>query len=276
MKRRPWPLIVLAVIHLMAPIGNILVNSLLMDVSPWIYFQALLLPENWYHAFVFFGIPIFSAALIYACKKWSYYAYIAVMAVPFIYSFMSWFEAPSAATGSALIVFYLINIAIVGYFMIPSVRVVYFDPKLRWWETKPRYSTDFQAKIFAGDRTIVGQVKNISEGGLFVEVSADVPMNESFRIQFHMGQQDYIFNCKAVYNRRATPTGFGFKMDLDAAAIDQILNLIARLKDEGSVVSGRVPGPEESFGYWLKSLSRRKDGWIPQARPAPAHKTGSE
>lgn len=265
MKRRPWPLIILAGIHLLTPIGNILVNSFLMKVSPISYAKALLHPNNIWHAVVFFGVPVAAAALIYACRKWAYWTYIGLMSVPFIYSFVSWTESPNLATGIALVCFYLINIAIVGYFVLPGVRVVYFNPALRWWETKPRYTTDFQAKIFLGEDNHSGQVKNISQGGLFIEGDFKVPLNENLRVQFQFAEQEYIAGGKAVYYRSMNPAGYGLRFDLDLAGEDQIANLIARLKVEGVLHSSHVPGPEESFSHWLKNIFKSKQAWIPAA-----------
>ena len=55
------------------------------------------------------------------------------------------------------------------------------------------------------------------------------------------------------------------KLKLDSAAEDQLLNLLARLKDDGAQVSARAPGPEDSFIYWFKMLFKTKSAWLPQA-----------
>lgn len=272
MKRRPWPLVVLALIHLLTPVGNILINSVLMKVSPFYYAKALLAPGNLVHALVFFGVPILASGLIFACRRWTYWAYIVLMSVPFVYSFLSWSESPSLATGLILALFYLVNIAIVGYFSLPGVRVVYFNPALRWWETKPRYSTDFKAQMIVGDAQCDGHVKNISLGGLFIETLGEAPLNEFAKIRFHFAEQDYVVNCKPVFRRQMEPKGYGVKFELDATAADQIANLIARLKVEGVLHSSHVPGPEESFQYWLKNLLKSRQAWIPAAGQTAARK----
>ena len=191
MKRKPWPLIVLALIHFLAPIGNIIINSYLMESNPVDYLRALLHPSNIVHATIFFGIPIFSSMLIYICKKWSYYLYVGVMSVPFIYSFFSWTNMPGLSTGFILILFYVINIMIVGYFLLPTVRRVYFDPRLRWWETRPRYLADYQATILIAGQSYPGQVKNISQSGIFVESESEFDVDQNLSITFKVADEKF-------------------------------------------------------------------------------------
>lgn len=265
MKTKPWPLIILAIAHLLAPFGNLIINALMNNVTPWTYFLALIHPKNLVHGLIFFLIPIVSAGLIYACKKWTYWAYLALMTVPFVYSFFSWRAVPSITTGLVLCTFYVINSLIVGYFVLPAVRRVYFDSRLRWWETKPRYGTDYQALVTAEAVSAKGQIKNISGGGIFLATKALIPENVDLKLEFRGAGEDLKLVGHAIYHRSVDPIGYGIKFDLDAPTEDLVLNLIARLKDEGAFIVSRAPGPEDSFFYWVKSLLQTREAWIPQA-----------
>lgn len=264
MKQRPWPLLTLALAHLLTPVGNILVNSWLLEVNIKNYVEILLLPQNIGHAFVFFIVPIVSAVLIFIFRKWSYYAYICVMMIPFFYSLNSWLEQPKVATGIALILFYAVNIVIVRYFMHSAVRKVYFDARLRWWETKPRYLTDFVGHLMIQGQELTGQVKNISDGGLYLECESQIPLNEMFDLKFKFGEEEYKLAGSAVYKRTSAPAGYGLKLQLNSEMKTQLQKLLKHLEAEGSLVAGRVPGPEDSFAFWFKSLSHSSSAWVPQ------------
>ena len=138
MKRRPWPIILLAIFHVIAPLGNILVNSYLAKVSLSVYLQVLTAPENLKTLLVFVLVPLAGAVLIYICKKWSYILYIVLMTIPFGYSLLSYLKNATFGMTVALVVFYFVNMLVIGYFLLPAVRRLYFDPRMRWWETKPR------------------------------------------------------------------------------------------------------------------------------------------
>ena len=180
MKRKPWPLIVLALLHLFAPFGNIIANSIFANVSISVYIRALFHPDELVRTLIFLCIPIFGGILIYICKKWSYYLYLVLMIFPFFYSYLSWQSQPSTELGVYLIAFYVINLLVVGYFILPQVRQVYFDPRLRWWETKPRFKAEFETAFTWVDQKGTGEIKNLSEGGLFIET--DLKMNTLGRI----------------------------------------------------------------------------------------------
>jgi len=55
------------------------------------------------------------------------------------------------------------------YFINPRIKRLYFDPKLQWWRTKKRYETHGPAIIQCGTKTHYPTLKNISEGGCFLE-----------------------------------------------------------------------------------------------------------
>ena len=184
MKHRPWAIIILALFHVVAPIGNILVNAWLAKVSFGYYLQALMAPENRVTLLIFIVVPLLGAVLIYICKKWSYLAYFALMTIPFGYSLFSYFKNATLAMTVALVLFYIINMLVIGYFLSPSVRRLYFDPRMRWWETKPRYKADFQSQVeFNGQQHWV-EIKNISVGGAFLETASDFPEGTLLKIFF--------------------------------------------------------------------------------------------
>lgn len=265
MKRRPWPLVLLALIHLMAPIGNIIVNSFLMNVTPLVYLKALLQPENLFHATIFLLIPTSCAVCIYAFKKWSYQAYIALMAVPFIYSFWSWQRRPTTDSLIILCLFYAVNVMIVGYFLLPNIRSIYFNPRLRWWETKPRYAADFQSLIKQTDIQAQGLIKNISIGGFFVESVDKLSIDQEVLVTFTSSEKKYEVHAIPVFHRSTAPVGYGFRVSDEEAHRSELKKLVNQLKNDGIVVGARAPGPEDTFAYWLKSLFT-KSAWIPDIK----------
>ncbi|MFN8792497.1 MAG: hypothetical protein ACK5Y2_13665 [Bdellovibrionales bacterium] len=105
MRKRPWPIVILAVLHALAPIGNILFNAWLSGFTLAIFWKALWLPENRETLFVFTAIPILGAIMIYLCKKWSYYLYIGLMIFPFYFSFREYLERSTPLAAAALVLF---------------------------------------------------------------------------------------------------------------------------------------------------------------------------
>ncbi len=66
-----------------------------------------------------------------------------------------------------------------AYFINPRVRHLYFDPKLRWWRTKPRYETHLPCIVIKDSNDHYPVLMNISAGGCFLETPHVFEVNES-------------------------------------------------------------------------------------------------
>lgn len=69
-----------------------------------------------------------------------------------------------------------------GYFITPRVRHLYFDPKMRWWRTKPRFETHLPMMTESGGKWDYPVIKNISEGGCFIETPHLYGMKQHFQM----------------------------------------------------------------------------------------------
>jgi hypothetical protein len=69
-----------------------------------------------------------------------------------------------------------------GYFINPRVRHLYFDPKLRWWRTKPRYETHIPFIMNHRQDWEYPILRNISEGGCFIETPHLLEINSTLDI----------------------------------------------------------------------------------------------
>lgn len=264
MKTKPWPLIVIAILHLLSPVGNIIVNSYLANVSINRYIQALFSEDELFRTAIFLLIPILGGALIYQCKRWSYNLYLIIMTIPFIYSYLSWESKPTLQLGVFLGLAYLVNLFVVGYFILPQVRKVYFDPRLRWWETKPRFSTEFSSVIKWMDESFNGNIKNISEGGLFIETNKKINTNARIFLEcekFGFNLFGEVMYCKPLNNNY----GYGISLNLKDDELKNLKQVLNSLSANGSLSSSRAPNKEDSFRYWLTNLILNKKGFLPQS-----------
>jgi hypothetical protein len=265
MKRKPWPLVILAILHFLAPVGNIIVNSLYINVSISTYIHALYLSDEWIKTLIFLLAPILGGILIYICKRWSYYLYLSLMVVPCVYGYFFWLRQPSFELALYLILAYLINLTMVVYFMLPQVRQVYFDPRLRWWETKPRFEVEVDTEIFIQDQVAKGYIKNISEGGVFVETSLVLKVTDNIRINFKYKDTNYMFNGNVVFIKNLdVQKGYGIKLVLNDTDIKNLKKLINIVSEESLIMVHRIPGDEDTFEYWIKKLFNQKKGLLPE------------
>jgi hypothetical protein len=257
--------VVLALAHIVAPLGNLLVNAIWARIPfvhyIYLFFQPINFSRQWPHLV----IPILAGLAIYLCRKWSFWFYLLCMLSLFVASFIGYEQRRGAVSLIGLFLIYLINVGVVAYFLIPTVRRVYMDPRLRWWQTKPRYRADIPARFRdVGDAEdfLLGQINNFSEGGMFMS-SPTIPGDQKLiEIQFSYNETAYTCRGQVIHHRHRE--GFGVRFLKDDTSTSQAAREITRsLKERGNLM--QTPSfLEDSFMFWLKKVARTRKGLLPE------------
>jgi hypothetical protein len=262
MKRKPWSLILLAILYCLSPLGNIVANAFWAPMPALIYiryaFQWPNMVRNW-PEFIF---PLIAAAAIYLCRRWSFYIYIVAMMSLLISSYIG-YHGRMVAKPLQLVVVYLINIVLVAYFLIPRVRRVYFDPRLRWWEADRRFRFDHEATVIAGQNRFSGLIGNISKSGLFMKSQQFPQDREQVLVEFTFQDTSYQFSGGAILHASQSLVGFGLKFTHTPQTAKKIKILIQALEQEGRLIGSRLPSEEDRFLFWVKNLIKTGNGLLP-------------
>lgn len=219
MERRPWPIVILALLNLLAPLFYLLKTYYTTHFPLVIFVKALFLPENILLT-IHMIIPCLVAAVsIYAVKKWSYHVFFLTMMWVIIRNFYNYFIA-NDISALQLIGAILVNILLVSYFLIPAIKEAYMNPKLRWWEAKTRYKKSIHVLLQQDNQQYHGTISNISEGGVFIN-SCNLAIDNPLRLAFTDNQFHFNLEGKVVYQ---IPDGNGYGI--------QFFNLNRTLKKE--------------------------------------------
>jgi hypothetical protein len=117
-----------------------------------------------------------------------------------------------------------------------EVRVPYFFPKIRWWETNPRYKLSVPVKVkhSAGkvgeaDPTIDGEILDLSLGGCFIKVRSELKQDEKVSLSFKVF--GLLVECRGavVWRTQSTvthPKGVGIKFSLETKMQKRVLRQI--------------------------------------------------
>ncbi|MCM2277305.1 MAG: PilZ domain-containing protein [Oligoflexia bacterium] len=273
MKTRPWPLVLLAAFYLIAPALNLAMSAAILHVPLAKYFVHILRTDTAWGLISFFLLPPIAAVAIWVMKKWSYPVFFAVTLLLAFSNFQTWQAHPRQMSLSLLLVTYVINLALVGYFLLPAVRKVYADRRLRWWEAKPRFDMNFPA-LLSGD---FGEKKSLlvdfSEGGAFVKCSSKLPSDSPLNVSFRVLGRDFRFDARIVHRRTHGAKGYGLQFRHTPDSLRQARSLAGILKRLDLESAGRRPGPESGFRHWFTRLMKTGQGWVPDV-PAPEARTG--
>lgn len=265
MKQRPWIIVILAVAHILAPIGNFVLNAILAEAQILRYISVFFQPHNLQSQWVHLVGPIVAGVAIYMCKKWSFFVYILAMTALLGASLVGYAERSEQISWMGVALVYIFNIGLVGYFLVPAVRKVYFDPRLRWWEALPRYSADFKAFILNGDQKVEAYVGNFSQSGMFVK-SDFVPADHSeVSVEILHEKAVYIVRGSAIHHQGQSQLGFGMKFSNEKSVMKNAKELVSLLHAQGRLIKTRLPGPEDSLTSFLRDLFTRGKGLVPEA-----------
>lgn len=263
MKTKPWSLIVLALLHVLAPVGNLLLNAFRAGrtIPAQLHYWFEVLPKSL--LFIYVGVPILAGIFIYICRRWSYWAYLACLAVIFLSNLYSYWTSMNWSTLIALIVVLLVDLLIVAYFVVPSVQKVYFDPRMRWWEAAPRYNFNHEGFVNGAK----AYLKNLSQGGMFMTSGPSLNENDQVEVAWeYEGQETKVRGIVLYRSPNKTAPGYGVRFEHTPETQRQVKHVIDSLHAKKLIVVERLPGPEDSFGTWLKKLFTKGEGLFPKFR----------
>lgn len=221
-------------------------------------FWHYVLPTPLFFAYVV--LPPLAGVFIYVCRRWSYWSYVFCLGLVFLGNIYGFWTSVNWVNFVTLFVVLLVDILVVAYFVVPSVRQVYFDPRMRWWETAPRY-------IFNVEGTMNGQrglIKNISEGGVLVEAPDSYPEGQIVELQWNQEGTPFSLPGKVVYQKPMGSTfGYGVRFEATPRLQKTMKPLLARLRKEKKLIRN-LPGPEDTFTAWLKKIVVKREGLFPK------------
>jgi hypothetical protein len=154
MRKRPLHLFLAALVFLYFPTEMI-----------WRWFRHQ--PVTALDVFISVALPLLLMVGLIRVTKVGWYTLFGVIGLWGIYDLYDYYNSQGA--GAQMLVHLAIYFSSLAYFINPRVRHLYFDPKLRWWRTKPRYETHAPLMMRAQDQWHYPVLRNISDGGCFIE-----------------------------------------------------------------------------------------------------------
>jgi hypothetical protein len=190
------------------------------------------------------------------------------MSALFIVSYFGYLERSDSVSAVSLVLVYVINILMVGYFLLPAVRNIYFDPRLRWWETLPRFRCQIPAHfIVNSEQGFPGTIGNFSEGGVFIKSDFLPKDSDHLEIIFEHVSVNYIFHGQVIRHGNQNKLGFGVKFIHNKGSQRKAKLLATTLQARGYLLSERGPDPtDDAFFVWLKKLIFSGKGFVPSIK----------
>ncbi len=268
MQRRPWPLVFLAILQIFGPLGSIAISAYVNKVgfiemanAIWKYSPPLDLLE-------FYALPVLQGTFIFFAKRFGYFVVIALAAFSVYLNIQEWKIARDVISLPILIGVTSTNLALIFYMLLPNVRAVFMNPRLRWWETPPRYTVNLPGQISKDD----GHAKpctilDLSTGGAGVQTETKLfETGETTLITFDHQGATILMRATVVYGR---PDGTGHRYGLEwqrgSDADEKRANaLLEELEAKKTPVVRPPPKAKEDLKNWWGRARKSPAAWVPE------------
>ncbi|OFZ05138.1 MAG: hypothetical protein A2070_04555 [Bdellovibrionales bacterium GWC1_52_8] len=236
----------------------------MLQTSWYQYFESLLLYSPFKAGLELILYPL-AAIAIYAVKGWSYPVFLLILASDSYLKFEGWQDFPEAFTFELFFATLAVNAVIVGYFLIPTVRAAYFDKRLRWWESKPRYRVKLRGLIKTEQLTARCTALNISEGGVFIKASHVLEPGSALNIELLIMGKKLLLSAVVIYARTGEPSCYGLKFRHTRKTQYQLKRITAALSLMGLKSRNINPKWWVSLWDWAATLFQTGRGIQPEA-----------
>ena len=268
MKTRPWPIVLLALAHFLAPIGNLWINSLLLKEGLIRYSLGQIHAGGFIALFQFFFAYPLAGLAIYMCRKWSFAVFAGAWALGMYFDVKTWLAVPQLYPLWLFMATSAIDLMLVGYFLHPAVRAPFLNPALRWWESKPRYRINHWAQLVENGQRADCLIMDVSEGGVFIKASEKtLSVGESVKLAFPFFRESFVFSGTVVHQRRHAHPGYGIRFSHTQESRKKVRRVIGALKSFRAKSRDNFSRAQD-FTHWAKGLTKGR-GWFPEWHNSP-------
>ncbi len=259
MRVKPWPIIIIALVHILAPVFNVILSATLNGVEVLDYLEFLIYNKKPIENIFWIVLPVVTGLSILRFRKWSYFLLLTFTSATSILFLFEWIASPKFPL-EVFVLLESVNVIIFIYFLLPPVRNVYLNPSLRWWEQKPRYLVDFKTQLESKSTVANGVIKNISVGGALIQTPMPLNRSDIFDIKFEAFQKEYQIRAQVIFKADNTFGSFFIKVSPSQKDLNE---LIDNLVIQGFPLRTPVPTLKQSFITWIKELLRGR-GFVPR------------
>jgi len=272
MEYKPWPLLILAFFHFIEPFSKITFYSVFFNLNPIDIISVEITQGSARHIFEYFFLFPIAGIAIFAVKKWSLSVFLVVELWVFISNvpyIQELYADQQYLLAAFFIVFAILNVTVVSYLLIPAVNVAYMDPKVRWWEAKPRYTINAKCSIDDNAATI----RDISESGVFIYGQNELEVGSEIQLKFAVERfaEKFVHNdlnilAKVVHHFTIDEhPGYGVKFIVETREDRRIIRKLIRTLDASDAKRRPARLSFNSLLVWAKTLIHTGKGLMPSS-----------
>lgn len=214
-KKPAW-IYALGISFILAPFGNFLWSLAALGERWWHpqVWQIWVPYIEWYVWLLMVSVSVSGVALLIV-RRWSWILAMTSLALVMVYSLIILPNISSKASIGIVVLLLVLTIGALGAIFYSPFRLPYLNPRLRWWETSPRYRVDINARISGVDAECT--LVDVSRTGALIEWSSGKfpELSERAKLDLPMGLS------LVVDVARKTERGYGLRFVSSANKAEQ-------------------------------------------------------
>lgn len=257
MKHRPRLLVFLAFFYLLSPVLYPAIISWYFDTPFSEALKQTTAENSLWRNIEIFVIPVILAGCIFFARRLGYFVVVIgslYLGTRSVYLFLSTNEMVPT---SMLVATNLLFVMAVVYFLKKNTRAIYFNPKVRWWETEARYVVNFpgtMTRLGAQPSEVI--ISDIALGGAAIETNEkNFLSNEMIRVEFKHAGIEYQYTAGIVWHRPLTEGKrlLGTRWIAEGVRVDRpsMRKLISELRAKGTPTTAQAPGWWDKLRAWV-------------------------
>lgn len=261
MNRRPWPILLLAILQFLSPLIYVSVASFFYDLSFGATVREILTLASTLRKFDLFVLPFLLGGLILSVRKSGYAAVLAGTAYLVVRGVFAFIASNETDPVFPIVFSNALCLVVFATLLRPKTRSVYFNPRLRWWETSPRYVIAFPASLKrVGGNPSKATVQNVAAGGIGLEVAeTGFLKGEIVDLEFQHEGETFRLKSKVVWESALAPGKQGLGLQWadgnPSGEFSKIRRLIRALKAKGTPSTHTLPPRLSEVKGWFSKIA---------------------
>ena len=216
----------------------------------------------------FYALPFTQGIFIFYARRFGYFFVLALAAFSIYLNIQEWRIASDVISVPILLGVTATNIGLIAYLLLPSVRVVFMNPRLRWWETPPRYSVALKAQVSKEDgHAKPATITDLSIGGAGILVESELyKTGDTILVTFEHDSTTILMRALAVYGR-GDGTSFRYGLEWQRGSAEdekRTVKLLDELEESRAPLIRETPKWREDLSAWWSRARKSPKAWVPE------------
>ncbi len=153
------------------------------------------------------GFAVLVGYGLWEMRRWSWYGFIVFQGLLFYEDAIIASESAESHHKVFIFAASVVLQFVIGLRLAREIRVPYFFPRIRWWESNPKYRLSIPVSLQKeSGEDLIGDILDLSHSGCFLKLRAHLEMSQKLKLSFKVYGQNLNLVGIVVWEANSTVT----------------------------------------------------------------------